>query len=85
MKILQVANGFPPVDKGGVEAYTLAFSRALRSIGHDVAVFCREPGEGRPIYSIRDEVIEHIPVRFVVNRFDATTPLAPMPASVSPR
>lgn len=77
MRILQVSNGFPPVDRGGVEVYTLALSKALRSTGHDVAVFCREPGEGRPIYSVRDEVIEDIPVRFVVNRFDGTTSLAP--------
>jgi len=77
MKILQVANGFPPVDRGGVETYTLALSKALRSAGQEVAVFCREPGDGRPIYSVRDDVTEGIPVRFVVNRFDAATPLAP--------
>lgn len=77
MKILQVANGFPPVDRAGVEIYTLALSKALRSQGHDVAVFCREAGGGRPIYSVRDEVVEGLPVRLVVNRFDAITPLAP--------
>jgi len=76
VKILQVSNGFPPVDRGGVETYTFALSKSLCSAGHDVAVFCREPGEGRPIYSVRDEVIEDIPVRFVVNRFDGATPLA---------
>ncbi|MCK4314376.1 MAG: glycosyltransferase, partial [Anaerolineae bacterium] len=77
MNILQVSNGFPPTDRGGVEIYTLALSKMLRSIGHHVAVFCREPGEGWPIYGVRDEVIEDIPVRFIVNRFYANTPLAP--------
>ncbi len=77
MNILQVTNGFPPIDRGGVETYTLALAKSLRAKGHDVAVFCREPGEGRPIYSVRDEVIEDIPVRFVANRFYANTPLAP--------
>ena len=77
MKILQVANGFPPGDRGGVEIYTLGLAKALRSMGHDVAVFCREPGEHRPIYSVRDEVVEGIPARFVVNRFNPGVPLAP--------
>ncbi|MDY6878312.1 MAG: glycosyltransferase family 4 protein [Chloroflexota bacterium] len=76
MKILQISNGLPPVDRGGVEVYTLALSKSLRSKGHDVAVFCREPGGNRPIYSVRDEITEGIPARFVVNRFDGTTPLA---------
>ncbi len=77
MKILQVSNGFPPFDRGGVETYTLALAKSLRAAGHSVAVFCREPGVGHPIYSVRDEVIEEIPVRFVVNRFYASTPLGP--------
>lgn len=77
MRILQVANGFPPVDRGGVEIYTLALSKALRSQGHQVTVFCREPGPDRPPYSVRDDVTEGIPVRFVVNHFDAATPFAP--------
>lgn len=76
MKILQVANGFPPIDRGGVENYTLELSKALRSMGHDVAVFCREPGEGRPVYSVRDDATDGISVRFVANRFDYVAPLA---------
>lgn len=77
MNILQVANGFPPVDRGGVEVYTLGLAGALRSMGHDVAVFCREAGETRPIYSVRDQVVEGIPVHFVVNRFNPGVSLAP--------
>jgi len=76
MRILQVANGFPPVDRGGVESYTLALSKALRALGHDVAVFCREPGGRRPIYSVRDAQTDGIPVRFVTNEFNALTPFA---------
>ena len=77
MKILQVANGFPPADRGGVEVYTLGLSKALRAMGHQVAIFCRELGGNRPLYSIRDEVIDGLPVRLVVNRFDAAAPLGP--------
>ena len=76
MKILQIANGFPPVDRGGVETYTLALSRALRALGHNIAVFCREEGAGRPRYSVRDEVVEGIPVRRVANRFGPNTSFA---------
>jgi len=76
MRILQVANGFPPVDRGGVENYTFELSTALRAMGHEVSVFCREPGNGRPIYSVRDDVVDDIPVRFVANRFSSTAPLA---------
>lgn len=76
MKILQVANGFPPGDRGGVENYTLELSRALRTMGHDVVVFCREAGDNRPIYSVRDDVTDGIPVRFVTNRFDYAASLA---------
>jgi glycosyltransferase involved in cell wall biosynthesis len=77
MRVLQVANGFPPVDRGGVESYTLALSKALRALGHEVMVFCRESGDGRPVYSVRDEEVEGLTVRYVVNRFDTVTPLAP--------
>jgi glycosyltransferase involved in cell wall biosynthesis len=76
MRILQIANGFPPLDRGGIENYTLELSRALHSMGHDMAVFCREPGKDRPIYSVRDEMTDGIPVRFVTNRFDRFEPLA---------
>jgi glycosyltransferase involved in cell wall biosynthesis len=76
VNILQVANGFPPVDRGGVESYTLALSKALRSLGHWVTVFCREPGEGDPLYRVRNDVIERIPVRVIVNGFDPVDSLA---------
>jgi len=76
MRILQVANGFPPGDRGGVENYTLELGRALRALGHEVAVFCREAGEERPVYSPRDALVDGIPVRLVANRFERITPLA---------
>lgn len=76
MKILQVSNGFPPVDRGGVESYTYALTKRLVSAGCEVSVFCREPGWGHPIHSIREDVVDGIPVRFVANRFEYATPIA---------
>ena len=76
MKILQITNGFPPKDRGGVENYTLEISKALRAQGHQIAVFCRESGDDQPVYSVRDGATDGIPVRFVTNRFERITPLA---------
>lgn len=69
MKIAQVANGFPPIDRGGVESYTYNFSQALIGAGHQVAVFCRDSGDTQPLYTSRDDMVDGIPVRFVVNWF----------------
>ena len=77
MKIGQIVNGFPPIDRGGVENYAFALTKALQAQGHQVAVFCREPGADRPLYSVRDSITNGIPVRFVTNRFSPVTPLAP--------
>ena len=74
MRILQVSNGLPPVDRGGVETYTLALAKALASVGHEVTVFCREASGDRPIHSTRDAIVEGVPARFVVNRVEASTP-----------
>lgn len=72
MKILQVANGFPPSESAGVELYTYRLSMELRK-RHDVFVFCREGDPRRADYEIIDEVINGLPVRRIVNNFlDAT-------------
>lgn len=76
MKIAQIANGFPPVDRGGVETYTFALSKALQTLGCEVTIFCREAGEGWPIYTVRDAVVDNLPVRYVTNWFDLSEPLA---------
>jgi glycosyltransferase involved in cell wall biosynthesis len=39
MRICQVVHGFPPVERTGVENYTLALCRALARAGHRVEVF----------------------------------------------
>lgn len=41
MKVLQVSNGYPPKEKGGIEEHVRALSRAL-SKNHQVYVFARE-------------------------------------------
>ncbi|NOT29353.1 MAG: glycosyltransferase, partial [Planctomycetes bacterium] len=46
MRICQVVHGFPPVERTGVENYTLGLCRALARAGHRVEVFVprRDPG-----------------------------------------
>ena len=69
MRLLYVANGFPPTALGGVEVYTWEIAQAMARRGHTVWVFCRESDFQRPDYTlIRDEV-EGLPVLRVVNDF----------------
>ena len=49
MRILHVVHQYPPQHVGGVEVYTQAVARYQAAAGHDVAVFCPEPGDGRPM------------------------------------
>lgn len=49
MRILHVVHQYPPRHVGGVEVYTQAVARYQAAAGHDVAVFCPEPGDGRPM------------------------------------
>jgi glycosyltransferase involved in cell wall biosynthesis len=69
LRILQVANGFPPQDKGGVETYTRALSQALVARGHQVHIFCREEDHTRVDFSWHDDLVDGLPVRRVVNNF----------------
>lgn len=69
MRILQVANGFPPVDRGGVETYTMNLSCALAARGHDVRVFCRRGDDSKREFSWRDDQVYGLQVRRVVNNF----------------
>ncbi len=48
MKLLLVANGYPPTAYGGVEIYVSSIATELLSKGHTVAVFCREANEHLP-------------------------------------
>lgn len=73
MKILFVASGYPPGARGGTEIHAHALARGLVGAGHEVAVFCREGGTGRPDYAERDEVVDGVRVRRMAYDFgDAT-------------
>jgi len=41
LKILLVAHGLPPESVGGVEQHVEGLARALHSLGHEVAVYCK--------------------------------------------
>jgi glycosyltransferase involved in cell wall biosynthesis len=69
MRLLYVANGFPPTALGGVEVYTYEVALAMRQRGHEVWVFCRESNFSRPDYFLLRDEIEGIPVFRVVNDF----------------
>lgn len=69
MRLLIVANGFPPTAFGGVEIYCYEIARGLRSRGHQVLVFCRESDPARPDYSLIRDEYEGIPVVRLVNDF----------------
>jgi len=68
MKILHVANGFPPTAIAGVEQYTRSLAREQMQ-RHDVSIFCREYAPGLAEYTILDEKLEGLAVRRVVNNF----------------
>ncbi len=68
MKIVHVANGFPPTAIAGVEQYTHALARRQMQ-RHDVAIFCRERAPDLAEYTVRDEVQAGLPIRRVVNNF----------------
>jgi glycosyltransferase involved in cell wall biosynthesis len=67
MRILQVANGYPPAARGGVETYTQTLAGALAARGHEVEVFCRVSAPREPEYAVRHERVDGIVVRRVVN------------------
>jgi glycosyltransferase involved in cell wall biosynthesis len=69
VKILLVANGYPPTAYGGVEIYTRTLAQPLHKAGHDVRVFCRESDHDRPDREIISDEIDGIPVTRVVNDF----------------
>jgi glycosyltransferase involved in cell wall biosynthesis len=76
LRILQVANGYPPGAMGGVETYTQTLCRSLAARGHAVAVFCREAAPSRAEFSWRDDLVDGIPVRRVTNNFVRVSGLA---------
>jgi len=69
MKILLVANGFPPTAYGGVETYVHEISLALENLGHDVLVFCRESRHDLPDYTVLRDQLGGTKIIRVVNDF----------------
>lgn len=69
MRILYVANGFPPTALGGVETYTFEVARSMQRRGHSIWVFCRESCLDLPDYAVLQDKVDGINVFRVVNDF----------------
>lgn len=67
MKILIVANGFPPSAYGGVEVYCYDLARELLERGHTVKVFCRESNFTKADGEYWEDSLDGIPVVRIVN------------------
>jgi len=76
LRLLYVANGFPPTALGGVEVGTYEVALAMRRRGHAVWVFCRESDFDRPDYTILRDEIEGVHVFRVVNDFKGASRFA---------
>lgn len=48
MRVLLIANGYPPWRRGGTETYTAGIARGLARLGHDVSVLCGGEWESGP-------------------------------------
>ncbi len=73
MKILLVANGYPPTAFGGVEVYVYQLANYLVRRGHLVTVFCRESSLERPDHEIIEDSHEGVRVIRIVNDFKNTS------------
>lgn len=67
MKILQVANGYPPAGLGGAEVYTHDLAQGLARRGHQINVFCRHSDLALPDYHAESSTVDGIAVYRVVN------------------
>lgn len=67
MRILMVTNGFPPLASAGVESHTYALARELQRAGIFVHIFCRDADTSLPMYTVRDTLVDGLPVTRVVN------------------
>jgi glycosyltransferase involved in cell wall biosynthesis len=76
LRVLHVANGYPPDDRGGVERYTQLLCHALTARGHEVKVFCRAASPRQRDLTVVDGTVAGVPVRRVVNNFDRVTGFA---------
>lgn len=62
MKILQVVNGYPPVDQAGTELCTYQLSKSLAERGHELHVFCREAHGNTSEFSCRRESLDGVDI-----------------------
>lgn len=69
LKVLLVANGYPPNAVGGVEVYTSGLVQALGARGHAVSVVCREDRPGAADYRVIEEDDRGAPVFRLVNNY----------------
>jgi glycosyltransferase involved in cell wall biosynthesis len=69
MKILIVANGFPPTAYGGVEIYAQNLARTLLNRDHSVLVFCRESNANITDYTIQRDEVDGINVIRLINDY----------------
>ncbi len=54
MKVLFVANGFPPRGQWGTEFYTAQLASALARRGHELAAFVPDRDGERPRYTLEE-------------------------------
>jgi glycosyltransferase involved in cell wall biosynthesis len=74
MRICQVVHGFPPVERTGVENYTLGLSRALARAGHRVEVFVPRKDPQLADLALRREEREGFAVNWITNNQDPQGP-----------
>jgi glycosyltransferase involved in cell wall biosynthesis len=70
MRIVQVVNGLPPENLGGVETYTDHLSRALARRGHEVDIFTRIADPTQAEYAVNVVVRDGVVVTRVNNTFN---------------
>lgn len=69
MKVLLVANGYPPYAVGGVEVYTAGIAQALRSRGHTVSVIAAEGKPDEADYQVLEQPQDGIALFRLVNNY----------------
>jgi rhamnosyltransferase len=62
MKALFVSAGYVPAGRGGTEVHAHGLATALKRLGHEVSVFCREGDAARPDFATRSFDVDGIPV-----------------------
>ena len=69
MRALFVVHGFPPSSAGGTEIYAFDLARALRRLGHEVAVLARVADTKVAEYALSRDEVDGIPVVRINNTF----------------